>query len=92
MDDSKDYVYSTSVVCVRWSIGQVSDYAFRWDDNRIRSYLQEHGVIEPPATPRNKLLAKMKETYASIANPAWKALHFTFYILHLCRRGENCVS
>ena len=23
MDDSKDYVYSTSVVCVRWSIGQV---------------------------------------------------------------------
>ncbi len=21
-----------------------------------------------------------------------KILHFTFYILHLCRRGENCVS
>ena len=35
--------------------------------------MQEHGVIEPPATPRNKLLAKMKETYAAVANPAWKA-------------------
>ncbi|RPD77198.1 hypothetical protein L226DRAFT_544650 [Lentinus tigrinus ALCF2SS1-7] len=51
-----------------------NDYVYStWDDNRIRSYLQEHGVIEPPATPRNKLLAKMKETYAAAANPVWKA-------------------
>ena len=44
-----------------------------WDDNQIRSWLQEHGVVEPPATPRNKLLAKMKETYAAAANPIWEA-------------------
>lgn len=39
----------------------------------MRSYLEEHGIIEPPATSRQKLLAKMKETYAAAANPVWKA-------------------
>ncbi|CDO77473.1 hypothetical protein BN946_scf184902.g7 [Trametes cinnabarina] len=56
------------------ALDDTKDYIYStWDDNRIRSYLQEHGVIEPPATPRNKLLAKMKETYAATVNPVYKA-------------------
>ncbi|KAI0354230.1 hypothetical protein OH77DRAFT_1496832 [Trametes cingulata] len=56
------------------TLDDTKDYVYStWDDNRIRAYLQEHGVVEPPATPRNKLLAKMKETYAAAANPVYKA-------------------
>ncbi|KAI0742874.1 hypothetical protein C8Q80DRAFT_1191214 [Daedaleopsis nitida] len=70
---------ATSVVAqgtnkVAKSMDDSKDYIYStWDDNRIRSYLEEHGVIEPPATPRAKLLAKMKDTYAATANPVWKA-------------------
>ncbi|EJF55500.1 hypothetical protein DICSQDRAFT_114090 [Dichomitus squalens LYAD-421 SS1] len=50
------------------------DYVYStWDDNRIRSWLEEHGVVEPPATPRSKLLAKMKDVYAAVTNPVWEA-------------------
>ncbi|KAM5530324.1 hypothetical protein V8D89_008971 [Ganoderma adspersum] len=50
------------------------DYVYSsWDDNRIRAYLEEHGVVEPPATPREKLLARMKETYAATVTPVWKS-------------------
>ncbi|KAI0659570.1 hypothetical protein C8Q70DRAFT_1053922 [Cubamyces menziesii] len=56
------------------ALEDTKDYVYStWDDNRIRSYLQEHGIVEPPATPRNKLLAKMKETYAATVTPIYKA-------------------
>ncbi|KAI0651128.1 hypothetical protein C8Q79DRAFT_996681 [Trametes meyenii] len=55
-------------------LDDTKDYVYStWDDNRIRSYLQEHGIVEPPATPRNKLLAKMRESYAAVANPMYQA-------------------
>ncbi|KAI0830312.1 hypothetical protein BC628DRAFT_1313224, partial [Trametes gibbosa] len=56
------------------TLDDTKDYVYStWDDNRIRAYLQEHGVVSPPATPRNKLLAKMKETYISATSPIYKA-------------------
>ncbi|KAH9920849.1 uncharacterized protein BXZ73DRAFT_91875 [Epithele typhae] len=44
-----------------------------WDDNRIRTWLEEHGMVSPPATPRGKLLAKMRDTYVAVTKPIWQA-------------------
>ncbi|KAI1787343.1 hypothetical protein LXA43DRAFT_1165896, partial [Ganoderma leucocontextum] len=55
------------------TLDDTKDYVYStWDDNRIRAYLEEHGVAEPAATPREKLLARMKETYAATTTPVWK--------------------
>ena len=39
----------------------------------MRTWLEEHGVVSPPATPREKLLAKMRDTYVAATKPVWKA-------------------
>ncbi|KAH9851303.1 hypothetical protein C2E23DRAFT_869486 [Lenzites betulinus] len=80
LDDTKDYVYSTS-----------SAYdVHRWDDNRIREYLKEHGVVSPPATPRNKLLAKMQETYVAATSPVYKAWSDSY--LHQWLLNHNIIK
>jgi hypothetical protein len=56
----------------------------RWDDNRLRSYLEEKGVIKTKQqATRDQLLAKMKESYASVANPVWSAWSDS-YIVRTC--------
>lgn len=46
----------------------------RWDDNKLRSYLVEKGVIKSKSqAKRDELLAKMKDTYVKTANPVWQA-------------------
>ena len=46
----------------------------RWDDNRLRAYLESKGVIKTKQqATRDELLTKMRETYASAANPLWQA-------------------
>ena len=48
--------------------------SYRWDDNRLRTYLEEKGVIKTKQqATRDELLAKMRETYAATANPVWQA-------------------
>lgn len=48
--------------------------AHRWDDNRLRSYLEEKGVLETKAqASRNELLARMRDAYAKITEPIWHA-------------------
>ncbi|KAI0946261.1 hypothetical protein AcV7_010284 [Taiwanofungus camphoratus] len=51
------------------------DYVYStWDDNRLRSYLEEKGVLETKAqASRNELLAKMRDAYAKITEPIWHA-------------------
>jgi hypothetical protein len=45
-----------------------------WDDNRLRSYLEEKGVIKTKQqATRDELLAKMNEAYAKTTNPIWQA-------------------
>ncbi|THH29965.1 hypothetical protein EUX98_g4221 [Antrodiella citrinella] len=51
------------------------DYVYStWDDNRLRSYLEEKGVIKTKQqATRDEMLAKMKETYTKSVNPVWQA-------------------
>ena len=51
------------------------DYVYStWDDNKLRSYLEEKGVIKTKQqTTRDQLLAYMRDSYANVANPAWDA-------------------
>lgn len=51
------------------------DYVYStWDDNRLRSYLEEKGVIKPQQqATREQLLSFMHDSYAKAAEPAWEA-------------------
>ena len=69
MDDTKDYVYST------------------WDDAKLQAYLVEHGVISPTEKPTTRawLLAKMKDVYAAVTKPAWKAWSDSYLVSEIIR-------
>ncbi|KAF8515707.1 hypothetical protein BU17DRAFT_51433 [Hysterangium stoloniferum] len=56
-------------------LDDTKDYVYStWDDNRMRKYLEEKGVIEPKQkTTRSELLAYMHAAYAAVANPIWEA-------------------
>lgn len=49
------------------------DYVYStWDDNMLRSYLEDKGVIKTKAQmTRGDMLAKMKDAYASVTQPVW---------------------
>ncbi|KAK7688573.1 hypothetical protein QCA50_008111 [Cerrena zonata] len=51
------------------------DYVYStWDDNKLRKYLEEKGVVKTKEkATRDQLLAKMRETYAQTTTPVWKA-------------------
>ncbi|TDL26870.1 hypothetical protein BD410DRAFT_782959 [Rickenella mellea] len=51
------------------------DYVYStWDDNKLRSYLEDKGVIKTKQqATRDQLLNYMKETYASVSEPVWTA-------------------
>ncbi len=51
------------------------DYVYSsWDDNRLRAYLESHGLLKNKAEKRrDEMLAMMGEHYNSIANPVWEA-------------------
>ena len=52
----------------------MSSHIHRWDDNRLRSYLEERGVIKTKSqATRDELLGKMRDAYAKTTNPIWQA-------------------
>lgn len=60
-----------------------------WSDNDLRSYLEDKGVIKTKTqSTRDELLAKMKESYASVANPAWEAWSDS-YIVRIIISGTS---
>ncbi|KAF7373562.1 hypothetical protein MSAN_00566600 [Mycena sanguinolenta] len=56
-------------------LDDTKDYVYStWDDNRLRSYLVEKGVIASTADKkRNELLALMRDAYARVTTPMWEA-------------------
>ncbi|KAF8335847.1 uncharacterized protein EI90DRAFT_3120102 [Cantharellus anzutake] len=56
-------------------LDDTKDYVFStWDNNQLRLYLEEKGVIEPTSElTRNELLAKVKGAYLSVSDPIWSA-------------------
>jgi len=51
------------------------DYVYSsWDDSRLRSYLESHGLLKTKAERRrDEMLAMMEEHYNKVANPVWEA-------------------
>jgi hypothetical protein len=57
------------------SFDDSKDYVYStWDDNKLRSYLEDKGVLKTKAQKtREELLATMRDAYAKVANPVWSA-------------------
>ncbi|KAF9264470.1 hypothetical protein L218DRAFT_925760 [Marasmius fiardii PR-910] len=57
------------------SMDDTKDYVYStWDDNRLRSYLEEKGIIKTKSEKkRDELLALMRDYYAKVSNPVWEA-------------------
>ena len=57
--------------------------ACRWDDNQLRSYLEEKGVIKTKSEKkRDELLGLMRDNYAKVANPVWEAWSDSYIVSH----------
>ncbi|KZT23055.1 hypothetical protein NEOLEDRAFT_1137189 [Neolentinus lepideus HHB14362 ss-1] len=56
-------------------LDDAQDYFYStWDDNKLRSYLEEKGVIKTEEElTRDQMLAYMRDAYAKVANPGWEA-------------------
>ncbi|KAI0790990.1 hypothetical protein C8Q75DRAFT_758816 [Abortiporus biennis] len=67
--------YAQATDDARRKLEDSKDYVYStWDDNQLRSYLVQKGVIKSKQqATRDELLAKMKETYVKTASPVWQA-------------------
>ncbi|KAF7373563.1 hypothetical protein MSAN_00566700 [Mycena sanguinolenta] len=57
-------------------LDDTKDYVYStWDDNRLRAYLVDKGVLAKNAgdKKRSELLAMMRDAYARVATPVWEA-------------------
>jgi len=57
------------------ALNDSQDYIYStWDDNKLRSYLVEKGVVKSKSqNTRDEMLAMMKNSYASVADPIYSA-------------------
>ena len=57
------------------TLDDTKDYIYStWDDNQLRTYLEEKGVIKTGTQKkRDEYLALMKDNYAAVTNPVWNA-------------------
>jgi O-methyltransferase involved in polyketide biosynthesis len=74
---------------VKETLNDATDYVYStWDDNQLRSYLEQHGYIRTHAqVTRDEMLAKMRDTYASAADPVWSAWSDSYMRKWLIERG-----
>jgi hypothetical protein len=72
---SASSVAAQATQSVMRKLDDTKDYVYStWDDNKLRSYLEEKGVITSrQTTTRQQLLAYMHDAYASVTDPIWDA-------------------
>ncbi|KAJ7584983.1 hypothetical protein C8J56DRAFT_139800 [Mycena floridula] len=60
---------------VEQTLDDTKDYVYStWDDNRLRSFLEEKGVLKTKQqAKRDELLKMMRENYAAVTQPVWNA-------------------
>lgn len=58
------------------------DYVYStWDDNQLRDYLVDKGVIKSnQQTTREKMLEYMRDSYAKTSNPVWEAYSDSYLV------------
>ncbi|KAG9044076.1 hypothetical protein FS837_008826 [Tulasnella sp. UAMH 9824] len=67
--------YASASVFANRKMDDTKDYVWStWDDNRMRSYLEDKGIIKTKQqATRDELIAKMKASYVSTTDPVWQA-------------------
>ncbi|KAJ8517593.1 hypothetical protein ONZ45_g5236 [Pleurotus djamor] len=57
-----------------------TDYVYStWDDNQLRTYLEEKGLIKTKAQKsRDEMLVMMRDAYSKVANPIWQAWSYVY--------------
>jgi hypothetical protein len=57
------------------TLDDTKDYVFStWDDNQLRTWLQEHNVItSPEPTTRSALLNNVRDAYIKVTSPIYHA-------------------
>ena len=75
--DASSTSSASSVVSTKDVVSKLDDskdYIYSsWDDSKIRKFLQDKGVESATGLTRQQLLKKMREVYASAADPIWDA-------------------
>lgn len=64
------------------ALDDTKDYVYStWDDNRLRTYLEEQGVIKPKQeATRDKLLEYMRDAYVKVTNPIYEAYSDSYLV------------
>ncbi|KAG9029930.1 hypothetical protein FRB95_004726 [Tulasnella sp. JGI-2019a] len=67
--------YASATAFVSKKMDDTTDYAYStWDDNQLRTYLENKGVIKTKQqASRDELLSKMKGAYNSATDPVYNA-------------------
>lgn len=73
--DSLTSVAAQSTESLARQLDDTKDYVYStWDDNQLRSYLEEKGIIKTKQqATRDQLLAYMRDSYTSAADNVWEA-------------------
>lgn len=64
------------------SINDSTDWVWStWNDNQLRSYLEQHGIIKTPAeAKRDQLLASVKDTYTKTVNAPYELFSDSYLV------------
>jgi hypothetical protein len=67
--------YATASAFTSRKMNDATDYVYSsWDDNQLRTYLENKGVIKPKQqATRDELLTRMKSTFSTTTDPAYNA-------------------
>ena len=73
--DSVSNIAAQSTEALARQLDDSKDYVYStWDDNQLRSYLEENGVIKTKQqVTRDQMLGYMRDTYAKAADPLWQS-------------------
>jgi len=77
---SASSAYATASVFANRKMDDSKDYIYStWDDNRLRAYLEDKGVIKTKQqATRDEMLAKMKGVYTGATDPVYHAWHDSY--------------
>ncbi len=68
-------VYAQATDSAARVLDDSKDYVYStWDDNQLRSYLIDKGVLKTKSEmKREELMALMKDSYSKVSDPVWQA-------------------
>jgi len=86
---SASSAYAQATQFANKKLDDTKDYVYStWDDNQLRAYLEDKGVIKTKSqATRDELLAKVKEVYVSATDPVYHAWNDSYMKQWLVAHG-----